>query len=296
MPLTFGLVGLFATAAVALPAFGDWSEPRNLESVAGTSAMLNTPAVDGCASHSRDGLTIAFNSNRGGNHDIYLATRTSKSAAFGTPVRLPSPINTSSDEFCPTLRQGNRLYFSSGRDDPAGDLYVSRSGPKGWSAPARLGPNINEPGMMDEVAAFYEDGQGREVMLFSRRPATGPGGKIYESIDGAPAELVGGGPHSSAADNRPSVTHDGRTIFWDSTRTGSRGPDIWTATRSSTSEPWGDAVHLSDLNSAGFDARPFISWDGTLLTFSSNRTGSEGPGPMFAPDIWFAARSKTAGN
>ena len=286
-PLLFAasIIALSAASAVAAKSFGDWTQPASIEALPGSSNAINTPAVDGCASHSPDGLTLVFNSDRTGNFDLYLATRSSKSEGFGDPVRLPEPVNTPANEACATIANGKRIYFSSDRDDPAYDLYVTRLGPKGWSTPTRLGPNINTAGMLEEAAAFYEDDEGREVMIFTRR--SGPAGKLYQSIAGGPATLVQGGPHSSASDLRASVTHDGRTIFWDSTRTGSLGgPDIWYATRSNTSEPWGQAIHLTELSSAGFDLRPFINWDGKFLTMSSNRTGSESP----APDIWFASR------
>jgi Tol biopolymer transport system component len=284
--LFIGGTALAAAAAVAMPSFGDWSGPANLESLPDSSSALNTPAVDGCASLSRDGLTIVFNSNRNGtDFDLFMATRSSKSEGFGNPERLPAPVNTSDNEACATIANGNTLYFSSDRDDPAYDIYVTRRGPKGWSTPVNLGPNINREGWLDETPDFYEDEQGREVMVFSRR--SGAEGNIYQSIDGGPASLVQGGPHSSASDNRPSVTHDGKTMFFDSDRAGGLGgPDLYYATRSDTSEPFGPAIHLGSLSSPGFDARPYVSWDGTTLTFSSNRTGSTSP----APDIWFATR------
>lgn len=281
---------LMAGAAIAMPPFGDWSEPANLASVPGTGSGISTPAVDGCASLSPDGLSIAFTSNRTGNFDIYVASRPSKSAAFGSPVRLPAPISTSANDSCPTLVQGNRIFFSSDRDDPAYDLYVARRAGKVWFV-TRLGPNINRPGWLDESAAIYEEG-GHEVMVYSSRRPDGSDGKIYQSIDGAPASLVAGGPHSSASDNRPSITHDGKTIFYDSDRYGTLGgPDLYYSTRSSTSEPFGPAIHLESLSSPGFDARPFISWDGTMLAFSSARPGNPSP----APDIWFATREKATG-
>ena len=280
-----GFIALASTGAMSPYSFGDWSTPASIEALPGSSTTLNTPAIDGCASHSPDGLTLVFNSNRTGNHDLYMATRSSTSEGFGTPVALPAPVNGPTNEACATIANGKRIYFSSDRDDAAYDLYVTRSGPKGWSTPERLGPNINTNGALDEVAAFYEDDEGREVMIFTRR--LGGTGKLYQSVDGGPATLTQGGPHSSASDVRASVTHNGRTIFWDSTRSGSLGgPDIWTATRSNTSEAWGQAVHVPELSSAGLDLRPFISWDGSFLTMSSNRTGSESA----APDIWFATR------
>jgi hypothetical protein len=279
---------LVASASTAMPPFGDWAEPASIETLAGSSGNLNTTFVDGCASQSRDGLTLYFNSNRAGTQDIYMATRASKSEGFRNPVLLPAPVNTTfKDESCPTMRPGGQLYFSSNRDDPAYDLYVSREGPKGWAVPARLGPNINVAGLLDESATFYEDEDGNEVMLFCRRSTNGTNGKIYESINGGPASLVAGGPHSTASDCRPSVTHDGKTIFFDSTRAGGLGAqDLYYATRSSLSQPFGSAVHLQALSGPGFDARASISWDGTMLTYSSVRTTNEGA----LPDIYFTAR------
>ena len=288
------LIALASATAVTAKNWDDWSAPVNLESLPGSSSTVNTPAVDGCASHSQDGLTIIFNSNRGGaDQDLYMATRSSKSEGFGTPVRLPAPVNTSANEACATIATGNRLYFSSDRDDPAYDISVTKRGPNGWGAPVNLGPNINTPGWLDEAAAFYEDG-GNEVMLFSSRQSGGAGdGNIYESVNRGPKSLLAGGPNSSASDNRPSVTRDGLTIFFDSTRTGSLGgPDLYYATRSSTSQPFGTAIHLQSVSSPALDLRPVISKDGSFLTFSSNRTGSESP----APDIWLATRDKVTGN
>ncbi|HXG80370.1 MAG TPA: hypothetical protein VNJ05_01060 [Sphingomicrobium sp.] len=283
------VAGLTASAAMAMPSFGDWSALADIESLPGSSTEVNSPSIDGCASISPDGLTLAFNSFRSLNQELWIATRTNTSEGFGDPVMLPAPINTPAQEFCPTLTHGHRLYFSRSTGAPGtGDLYVSKLGPNGWSQPENLGPAINQPGTVEESASFYEDDEGREVMVFSRRPNgafVGPGGHIYESIDGAPATLVAGGPHSSSSDNRPSVTHDGRTIFWESQRSGSQGPtDIWYATRSSTSEPFGTAIQLNQVNSALAETRPFVSWSGDLLIVSA------------ASDIWFARREKESVN
>lgn len=284
-----GICLLTGAAALAMPAFGDWSPRLDIESLPGSSTELNSPSIDGCTSISPDGLTLAFNSFRSLNQEIWLATRTSTSEGFGDPVKLPSPVNTAAQEFCPVITRGGKLYFSSSRDGEPGDIYVSRLGPHGWSDPQRLGPNINTPGTVEEAPTFYEDSEGREVMLFSRRSAaafTGAGGHIYQSIDGAPATLVQGGVNgvSSGGDNRPSVTHDGKTIFFDSFRTGSLGgPDVWSATRSNTWEPWGAAVHLGELSSAANDTRPYVSWDGKTLIISA------------ANDIWFSTRQQNNG-
>lgn len=280
------VTGLLATGGVAMPAFEEWSALADIESLPGSSTDINSASIDGCASISPDGLTLAFNSFRTGGQQIYLATRESTSEGFGDPVMLPATINTPGIESCPTITRGKRLYFTRTRGDP-GDLFVSRLGPNGWSEAERLGPAINDPALVEESASFYEDDQGREVMVFSRRPPgplVGPDQKIYQSVDGAPATLVAGGPHSSSSDARPSVTHDGRTIFWDSLRTGTLGgPDIWYATRSNTSEAWGHAIHLPQLSSSMGDVRPFVSWRGDMMLVGT------------ANDIYFADRSKVSG-
>lgn len=289
-----GILAVLSAAAVGAKNWDDWNAAVNVESLPGSSSALNTLAVDGCASHSADGLTLIFNSNRTGNFDLYIARRSSTSEGFGAPERLPAPVNTSANEACATFGPGNRIYFASDRDGASYDLYVTKRGPNGWSEPENLGPNINTPGWLDESAAFYEDDEGNSVMLFSSRTNGGGGdGNVYQSVNGGPKSLVAGGVNSSASDNRPSVTRDGLTIFFDSTRTGGLGgPDLYYATRSRTSEPFGPAIHLRSLSSPGFDARPAISKDGSFLTFSSQRTGNESA----APDMWYASRDKITGN
>ena len=298
LALAGGLAGIATATAVAAKNWEEWGAPTSLESLPGSSALVNTAAVDGCASLSPDGLELYFGSSRPGSAavDIWVATRSSPSEGFGPPVNVGAPINSSGAEFCPTITHGKRLYFSSTRSG-AGDLFVSRLGKDGWSTPENLGPNINSPAV-EEAASFYQDEEGREVMVFSSRRSGR--GQIYQSVDGGPAQLVAGGVNSSAADQRPSVRKDGLEIFWDSTRFGTLGnSDLWTATRSSTSEPWGPAVHLLSLSSAGppgdgftlgYDARPFVSWDGSMLLFGSVRSGGEG-----SADMYISTREKITG-
>jgi hypothetical protein len=279
---------LISGGALALPLVGDllgWSAPANLASLPGSGSGISTPAVDGCASLSPDRLSIAFTSNRTGNFDIYLARRPNTFVGFGGPTALPAPINMGSNDACPTLATNNRIFFSSDREDPAYDLYVAQPSAGRWTV-TRLGPSINRPGWLDESAALFNAGT-HEVMLFSSRRPDGTGGKIYQSVDGGPATLVAGGVQSVGSDNRPSITPDGRTIFFDSDRPGTLGgPDLYTASRLSPFAAFGSAIHLRGLSSPGFDARPFISRDGTMLTFSSARAGNPSP----APDIWYSMR------
>ncbi|NNC47687.1 MAG: hypothetical protein HKO13_04555 [Sphingomonas sp.] len=298
MMLGTAAVGLFGTGALALPQFVDWSPPINLASLPGSSGAISTPAVDGCVSWARDGLSLYFTSNRprangASDFDIYVATRPSRDVGFGAVTRLPAPINRDgSDEFCPTVATGNRLYFSSTKVDPLGDIYVTQRRPGGWTEPEHLGPNINGPGI-DETPTFYEDDEGRTVMIYSRRPTTVASGFILMSIDGGPAVLLPGAVNVAGANNRPTVTRDGKTLYFDTTRfTAPNNVDLAVATRTSLSQPFDNVVHLSALSGPGFDARPALSFDGRTLAFSSVRAGNPSP----APDIWITSRDKAHGN
>ena len=298
--LALSAAALFTSTGAGARNWSAWSAPASVETLPGSSALVNTAAVDGCASLSPDGLELWITSNRPGGFggvDVWVARRESSSGGFGTPENAGPAVNGPFDDYCPTLTRGGRLFFGSRRDDSAGDLYVIRRGPKGWGELERLGPNINSNGAIEESPSLYEDEDGRQVLYFSS--SRSGRNRVYYSVDFGPASLAPGGANSSADDARPSVSKDGLEIFWDSTRAGSLGGfDLWTATRSSTSDPWDTAVHLGSLSSAGpggffqlgFDARPSISWDGSTLVFASFRNGGEG-----VVDLYFATREQRTG-
>ena len=91
-------------------------------------AELSTDADDRMPNVRTDGLEIAFSSNRGGNMDIYIATRTNAGSAWSAPQRIDNPaINSSGSETRSSLSaDGMRLYFGRKVDasDP-GDVYVA---------------------------------------------------------------------------------------------------------------------------------------------------------------------------
>ena len=68
------------------------------------------------------------------------------------------------------------------------------------------------------------------------------------------------------------LTDDGLSLFYVS------GPavgaaDIFVASRRSTADPFGAEVLLPELNSPADERDPFLSADGTLFFFSSDRSG-----------------------
>lgn len=284
---TGGAAILAITAtAVAAKSYGDWGAPVNAESLPGSSSSLNTPSNDGCPILNPYDGSLYMASNRPGGYgglDIWIAPRSGE--GWGTPVNAGPAINSTADEFCPTPARGNRFFFVRRLSPTDTDIYVSKDLPnKGFQTPQRLstGANaINSP-YEEWSPSWFETPDGHEVLYFSSTRVGAPRQQIFYSVDYGPAQLASGGVSSSASDARPNVRHDGLEIVWDSTRTGSQGTDIWTATRSSVDQPWGTAVQLGNgINSAGNESRASLSWDGTRLMFGSTRAGVEGAADIF---------------
>jgi hypothetical protein len=93
-------------------------------------------------------------------------------------------------------------------------------------------------------------------------------------------------------DDALSLSPDGLVIYFSSSSLNSANADvydIYTATRSSTSQPFGQATAIGEVNTASSqDQEPRISHDGLRLYFASNRTGSDG-----SYDIFVATRATT---
>lgn len=292
------IAGVATTAIIASGAaaktFTEWSAPVNIESLPGSSSSLNTAFNDGCPILSPYDDSLYMASNRPGGYgglDIWIAKRSG--SGWGTPVNAGPAINTAADEFCPTPARGNRFFFVRRLSATNTDIYSVKNGPKGFGDPQPLpsGENaINSP-WEEWSPSYFETSDGRQVLYFASTRRGHPTQEIFYSVNFGPAQLAQGGVDSSASDARPNVSHDGLEIVWDSTRTGSQGTDIWTASRSSVDEPWGTAVQLGNgINSAGNESRASLSWDGTTLMFGSTRAGGEG-----SADIYMSTREKVTG-
>ena len=293
-----------------------WSAAMSVEGIPGTHTDFNTASLDGCPFISPDGKSFYMASNRTGTLgglDIWVSTRSSVKEGWGEPKNVGEPVNSTADDFCPTMaRDGHTLYFVSRRPGGCGlgDIYVTWLHEDGGFDVPELLPcdatapygAVNSP--FDEFSPFpfSEGGYGGVLYFSSFRPGgfadEAPGSTadsdVYRSVArgdvfGAPA-LVDA-VNTDADDGQPNVSSDGLELYFYSTRViaGSSGAaDLYVSTRTSPVGPWLPPTNLGAIvNSAGGETRPSLSWDRTALYFGSTRAGGEG-----MSDIYVTTRTR----
>lgn len=133
-------------------------------------AELSSAGDDRMPNVRADGLEIVFSSNRGGNMDIYVATRANVNAPWSAPQAIDNPaINTAGSETRSSLSaDGTRLYFGRKVDsaDP-GDVMVAtrvRIAAQGAvSAPTLSLPMLSLLALLMGVVAWHVRERGRSM-------------------------------------------------------------------------------------------------------------------------------------
>jgi hypothetical protein len=301
---------LRAPARDRVPTYSDWSLASDIEQAPpGAHSNFNTTTfLEGCPFIAPDDKTFFIASNRPGGKgglDIWMSTRASVDEPWGEPVNVGEPVNSASDDFCPTIaRDMHTFYFASRRQvgeqgvDWCGgsDLYVTRRRDDGsFEPPRNLGCDVNSSA--DEFSPFplEERASGPVLYFSSTRPGYGTGGNLYrsESHGGVfgTAELVPN-VNSMVDDGQPNLSRDGLELYFYSARKdlpgAQGGNDIYVATRTASSDPWSTPINLGPaVNRGASETRPSLSWDGTTLYFGSIRAGSS--------DIYVTTRRRING-
>jgi WD40-like Beta Propeller Repeat len=266
---------------------GAFGSAINLGSAVNTAANEATPRL------SPDELTIVFSRlNADGTWDLYTASRTSATEAFGVASVMAS-LNSVYTDVWPTLTPDSLgIYFNTDRNNSmTGNedvFYAGRAAATDdFDAPAIASGfelNDNQP---------YVAGDGLAVYFSSatRPETTGGADLFYAPIDGSgnvgAGQVLIGAVNTPAYEQVPVVTPDELTLFF--CRSNGTDNDIYTASRSSMSSPWGAGSAVPGYATVGVEEVPaWISPDGCDLYFYDN--GSDMPDAQGLDDMYEIVR------
>ena len=209
---------------------------------------------------------------------------------------LGTGINTPDSEYTPFITPDEKyLFFQSNREPSAGpqgdfDLWYAKNTAKNrgvdeplFDLAANVGLPVNSE-TLDGHPTLRKLANGEHEMYFSsfasaKRP--GPaltniyytawrGGKWLEPVP--VAEL-----NTDYHDRMPSISEDGKYLFFSSDRPGGQGgDDIWVSELDPVTNKWGAPKNAGAINTAASEVTPAIHSDGITLYYSSNKAGGVG--------------------
>ncbi len=214
-----------------------------------------------------------------------FALRNQKTASEFLPRKLSDTVNAFAMQYFPVMTADEtELIFTrrvGGRDNDDEDLVVCKKDSMGrWMPPVSLSPNINGP-MNEGTCTISADG--RQLIFTSCMGRRGYGScDLFESrkVGDEWTRPVNLGPevNSPAWESQPSLSSDGRTLFFVSDRRGGIGnKDIYVSYKLESGK-WTKAENLGPkINTPYDEISPFIHVNGrTLFVASSGKLGFGG--------------------
>ena len=180
---------------------------------------------------SHDNLKLYFVSNRPktdstnvpGDYDIWYVKRENVNEEWGAPINIGAPVNTSYNEFYPSVSQNNNLYFTSDTPGSKGkdDIFCSVWENKEYSEPFSLSDSINTEGYEFNAFISYDE----SYLIFSgydREDGNGSGDLYISFRDNndiwGKAINLGSDINSEYMDYCPFVDHESMTLYFTSRR------------------------------------------------------------------------------
>lgn len=117
------------------------------------------------------------------------------------------------------------------------------------------------------------------------------GGGVGAGHEGEPEQFgpwsaavnLGAVVNSSVRDTPGSISRDGLSLYFSSSRVVANGPDLFVTRRLAVDLPWGTPSALDMLNSPAAEGGPSLSSDNRFLFFVSGRASGN-------PDLWVSQR------
>ncbi|MGZ3931058.1 MAG: carboxypeptidase regulatory-like domain-containing protein [Bacteroidia bacterium] len=238
--------------------------------------------------------------------DLYIGQCNNAKTLMASPVKVTienmgPEINSKYADKTPCITaDGMRLVFTTRRpattDAPLDvegdggyfeDIYISSYDTlsKKWK-PAEAVPGSINTKAHDAVTSISPDGKQIFIYKNDLNDAKSRGGDIFVSkiVNGKwrTPETMGKPINSTFWEGGACISPDGKTLFFNSERTGGLGhSDIWMIKRISKQE-WGKPENLgAEVNSEYDEVGMFLAPDGKTLFFASNGKGSMGSYDIF---------------
>ncbi len=200
------------------------------------------------------------------------------------PINMGTEINSPFDDYWPMLSaDGKKLYTTKNilrnrqleptRDNLSEDFFVNyKINDSTWSQTYNMGRPLNTPNNEGAPSISADgqtfvftgcnrnDGKGKCDLYISHRQAQG----------WSEPKNMGSPINTNALERQPSLSPDGKTLYFTSDRPGTDGlEDLWVSHFDGTN--WSTPINLGDsINSHGIEWAPFIHPDGKTLYFVSD--------------------------
>jgi Tol biopolymer transport system component len=232
MPRSTLIRGISFYLALAAGALADVAQAQ-LQFAPATQMVIPGGPSEGGPSLSSDNLTLYFHSDSRaglGDFDIWRSTRATPSGAFGSPVNLGAPVNTSSlDANSKISRDGLSLYFNSNRPGTSGELDIYLSTRATTSDP------FGTPVRLDSLNTAFRDGtpdisaDGLSIVFITNKPGGFGLRDLYMATRATTSDAFGsvvnlGATVNTAGEERfPSLSPDALSLIFSSDRPGGLG-------------------------------------------------------------------------
>ena len=213
------------------------------------------------------------------------------SVAF-SPQPLAAPLNQFGLQYFPVLTADENMLIFTRRESTGyqydEDIYYSLKDSEGaWSEPRSISPQINTQ-FNEGTCAISADGRTLIFTSCDGRRILGSCDLFVSYREGnnwSEPKNMGPAINSRAWESQPSLSADGRTLYFVSDRYGGKGRrDIWVSYLQDNGE-WTDAVNLEQLNTEEDEVSPFMHVNGRTLYFASKGYKGFGGFDLFYSEI-----------
>ncbi len=259
------------TSGIQTDAGGGWKPFGTPQAVTG----LRTSTEDVMdPSMTFEQLELYFDSPSNGQTDIWVSTRTVASDPWG-PSSIVAELSSPQDDQDPEVSvDGLTMYMASNRGGSM-QIYVSqrRTRVTAWGTPTvvSLGTStLDEAAGLDrtELNVVFGSRRGTETnahLYTATRPDTSAAWMNVTELSAL---------SSNWEDTGPALFNNGSGLVFATRRLTSGGTsDLFQAARPDETSPFTSLAPISELNTTSNEEGPWMSQDGTLILFASDRSG-----------------------